>query len=175
MSTVTHASLTNARLAVVCSLVVPSETHLIRLLSPFNSRDPRGSVLVELLDLRPELCLHEGEIVHSPDAKNTVTRITRADPIEEGSAGLAEIVGHFIAGCDGLLLRESGHVLLAPLVLQILVVDGEVGSEHGSVKLVTVGTVADKGVEQARSFDRLSWCVSMHRSDEAGVGHTNDN
>jgi hypothetical protein len=44
---------------------------------------------------------------------------------------------------------------LATLMDQVVIVNGEVGREHGRGELAAIGAVADEGVDQSRFFSGL--------------------
>jgi hypothetical protein len=54
-------------------------------------------------------------------------------------------------------LSEGLQVVAAAQVLQVRIGDGEVGCEHGRGDFPTVHAVADKGVDETRSFSRLQF------------------
>ena len=121
---------------------------------PLHTRQPSHPALNETLGLGLELALSQAEVVNSPDTQDAGTREAGRYAVHEGAAGRAKEVGHLVARGDRLGLTPAAEVLLAPQVPEILVVDGEVGCEHGCRDLATVCAVANEGVDETRA---LGW------------------
>lgn len=108
------------------------------------------------------------EIIHSANTQYRHRREGRADAVHERAARRTEVVGHGRVWPNrGDSIGPALEVLAAAHVFQILVVDGEVGSEHGRGELAAINTVADESVDQARSFGRLVAVVRTELVDDA--------
>lgn len=107
------------------------------------------------LDLRLELGFVQVEIVHCANSHVAVVREEFAPAIHERAAGLAKAVGHFGSRSRCLTLAPASDVVLATNELEVGVVDGEVGGEHGRGDFAAVEAVADKGVDQTWSHNGL--------------------
>ena len=59
------------------------------------------------------------------------------------------MVRHRVARGNGLAIAPGLEVVTAAEVLEVGVVDGEVGGMHGGGYFVAVGAVADEGVDEA--------------------------
>lgn len=103
----------------------------------------------------------QAEVVHRPNARNTLPRPPRAPSVHERAAHRAEVVGHGVAGGDGLVLAVLRELVLAAEVLHGVVGDDEVRREHGGSDLAAVGAVADEGVDEAGGFDGLGAGLSV--------------
>lgn len=93
---------------------------------PLDSRKPPRPAPDEALGPGLELVLGQAEVVNGPDAQDAHPGEPRRHAVHEGAAGRAEEVGHLVSRGDRLGLAPAAEVLLAPQVLQVLVVDGEV-------------------------------------------------
>ncbi|KAF7966236.1 hypothetical protein HWV62_39459 [Athelia sp. TMB] len=131
-----------------------------------HAREPAHTAPDEQLPSRLQLGLVQIEIVDGADAQDTLSRHARAHTVHERAASLAEVVGHGVARLDGARLAPGREVIAAAQVLQVRIVDGEVGCEHGRRDFAAVRAVADEGVDQAGAFDWLEMqrCIS----DELG-------
>lgn len=125
---------------------------------PLDTRKPPDPSLDKALSPGLELALGQAEVVDGPDAQDAHARVPRRHAVHEGAAGRAEEVGHLVARGDRLGLAPAAEVLLAPQVLQVLVVDGEVGREHGGRDLAAVCAVAHEGVDEAWALGWLWRC-----------------
>lgn len=123
---------------------------------PFNTRKPPHPALNKALGPGLQLVLGQVEVVDGPDAQDARPGVSRRHTVHEGPAGRTEEVGHLVARADCLGLAPAAEVLLAPKVLQVLVVDGEVGREHGGRDLAAVCAVAHEGVDEAWA---LGWLL----------------
>lgn len=99
------------------------------------------------LDLRPELGFVQVEIVNGSDSHVALVGEDLAPAVHERAAGLAKAVGHFGSRSGCLALAPASEVVLATDELEVGVVDGEVGGEHGRRDFAAVEAVADKGVD----------------------------
>lgn len=116
---------------------------------------PVHTAVGEDLDLRLELGFVQVEVVNGTDSHVAVVRENLAPAIHERAAGLAEAVGHFGSRSRCLALAPASEIVLATDKLEVRVVDGEVGGEHGRGNFAAVEAVADKGVDQAWSYNGL--------------------
>jgi len=88
------------------------------------------------------------EIIHSANTQDRRRWEGRADAVHERAARGTEVVGH-----SGVWPNRSDRigpaleVVAAAQVLQILVVNGEVGCEHGRGEFAAIPAVANKGVD----------------------------
>ena len=130
----------------------------LRLFDSFQAAQPIRTVFRILLNSRSQFGLVQVEIVHGADAQNTCPWEPRADTIHEGAAGRTEIVGHGIVQADGVVLAKGFEVVAAADVLQIVVVDDEVGCEHGCRDFVAVIAVADEAVDHSWALSWLKIC-----------------
>lgn len=108
---------------------------------------PTDTAIGENLDLGLEIGLVQLEIVDGAGPHVAVLREAHAPAVDERAAGLAKAVDHFGLGSGCLVVAPSGDVVLATNVLEIGVVDGEVGGEHGRGDFAAVEAVAEKGVD----------------------------
>lgn len=93
--------------------------------------EPVHPALSELLKLRLELRRVQVEVIHRSDPQDAHSRKPAASPVHQIATYGTEAVFHGGARGDGLVLRPSGQFVLSTHVLERLVVDGEVGAEHG--------------------------------------------
>jgi sugar phosphate isomerase/epimerase len=111
------------------------------------------------------------EIVHAAYAQDTHARESRADAIHERAARGTEVVGHGVVLARGFYensarLTEGLQVVAAAQVLQVRVVNGEVGCVHGRGEFVAVGAVADEGADETRAMGWLRvWRWYESRAD----------
>ena len=84
------------------------------------------------------------EVVDSAYPQEVLAGKAAADPIHQSTTDGAEMVGHSVAGFDALIGRPGRELVFPTDVLHILVVDAEVGGEHGCGNLAAVATVADE-------------------------------
>jgi len=119
-----------------------------------NITQPFGLVHLIVLDLRSDQRVDEVEIINSADTQDALAGKAAADTVQERATLGTEVVGHSVAGSDGVRLGKGRQLIAATQVLEILVVDGEVGCEHGCSDLVTVSAVAHEGVDEARAVGR---------------------
>jgi hypothetical protein len=108
---------------------------------------PTDTALNELLLSRFQLILKQIEIIYGTDAQNALARGTRADAVHERTARGTEVVSHGVARGDGAALTVGFQVVAATEVLEVRVLDGEVGGEHGGSEFVAVEAVADEGID----------------------------
>jgi hypothetical protein len=106
---------------------------------------PADAILSEDLLLRPQLGFVQVEVVHSADPKNAFAWESLTNTVHQRTARKAEVVGHELARGDSISLTICFQVVPATDVLQISVVDGEVGSEHRRCDLATICAIANKG------------------------------
>lgn len=116
-------------------------------LGSLYSMPPIHTVGSEDFDLGLELGFVQVEIVNGADSHVAVLREDLAPAVHEGAAGLAKAVGHFGSRSRRLALAPASEVVLATDELEVGVVDGEVGGEHGRGDFAAVEAVADKGVD----------------------------
>lgn len=108
------------------------------------------------------------EIVHAAYAQDTRAWESPADAIHERAASGTEVVGHGVILARGIdensaRLTEGLQVVAAAQVLQVRVIDGEVGCVHGRSEFVAVGAVADEGADETRAMGWLAvwrWYLS---------------
>jgi hypothetical protein len=113
------------------------EVTIFELLCSFDSVQPGRAVLRVLLDSGLQLGLVQVEVVYGADAHDAHAWKTRADAPHECAARGAEVVGHGVAGRDGLRLAIRGQVVATANILEIFILEDEVGREHGCGELVT--------------------------------------
>lgn len=118
---------------------------------------PVDTVISEELDLGLELGFVQVEIVNGANSHVALVGGNLAPAVHERAAGLAKAVGHFGSRSRRLVVAPASEVVLATDELEVGVVDGEVGGEHGRGDFAAVEAVADKGVDQAWSYNGLSW------------------
>jgi len=94
-------------------------------------------------------------IVDNPSSHKLGTRCNLSRSKHEGPTGLAEGIGHRLAGCGSLGLGEDGEIILTPSETGMGIESCEIGCEHRSRDLSTVGTVAYEGVGEAWLLQRL--------------------
>lgn len=116
---------------------------------------PIHTAISEDLGLRLELGFVQVEIVHGADSHVAFVREEFAPAIHERAACLAKAVGHFGSRSRCLALAPASDIVLATNVLEVRVVDGKVGGEHGCGDFAAVEAVADKGIDQAWSHNGL--------------------
>lgn len=116
---------------------------------------PVHTAVSEDFQLGPELGLVQREVVNSADSHVALIGRDLAPAVHEGAASLAKVVGHFRPGNGSLVLAPALQIVLATNILDVGVVDGEVGGEHGSGDLAAVEAVADEGVDQTWALNRL--------------------
>lgn len=139
---------------------------------PLNTRQPPHPALNKTLGPGLELPLGQAEVVDGPDAQDAGPGIAGRHAVHKGATGRTEVVCHLVARGDGLGLPPAAEVLLAAQVLEVLVVDGEVGCEHGRCDLAAVCTVAHECVDEAWALGRL--CLALANVCDArmrGLGH----
>lgn len=136
---------------------VPLTSPVLTVLNPLqiHAREPAHTAPDEQLPSRLQLGLVQIEIVDGADAQDTLSRHARANTVHERAASLAEVVGHGVARLDGARLAPGREVIAAAQVLQVRIIDGEVGCEHGCRDFAAVRAVADEGVDQAGAFGWL--------------------
>lgn len=117
--------------------------------------EPGHSILCELFNFGLQLFTLHIKVIHGPNPWYELARISTADPVHQSTTDRAEIIGHFIAGCNGLALGVSGELVLTSYVGGGSFVDDEVGCERRGVDFVVVGTVTDEGGDKVWSLDRL--------------------
>lgn len=88
------------------------------------------------------------EVIYGSNARDAATWQARADTVHECTARGAEVIGHRVAGCDSPRLAEGFEVLSATKVLQICIVNNEVGGEHGGGDFMAVAAVADETIDK---------------------------
>ncbi|KAK6434138.1 hypothetical protein LTR95_009684 [Oleoguttula sp. CCFEE 5521] len=143
---------------------------------------PRNTTLRVHFKPRLDLRLHQIEVIDRTNPRDEQTRKARGDTIHQRAADRAEIVLHRVAACDSLRLSELGELVLASGVRGVALLDDEVGGEHRgcdfvvlssrmsvttlmrrSSGLLTVGTVADKAINEPRRLRRLRWSAIIDR------------
>lgn len=120
-----------------------------------HSVEPANTRVCEKLILGSQLSLMQVEVIDGANSHEAQVRRKGASAPHEGAAGRTEAVGHLGTGSRRLVLAPASQVVLTADELDVGVVDGEVGGEHGSSDLATVEAVADKSVDQTRAFSRL--------------------
>lgn len=125
------------------------------MLRPLHTRQPSHPALNKTLGLGLELALGQAEVVDGTDAQDAHAGEAGRHTVHEGAAGRAEEVGHLVARGDRLGLAPAAEALLAPQVPEVLVVDGEVGCEHGGCHLAAVCAVAYERVDETWTLDWL--------------------
>jgi hypothetical protein len=96
------------------------------------------------------------KIIHTPKTQDRGCWEGRADAVHKRTTRIAEVVGH-----GGVRSNRSDRVgpafeiLAAANMLQVFIVNGKVGRKHGRCKFPAIYTIADKGVDQARTFGWL--------------------
>lgn len=129
----------------------------LNLSSAIHTREPGNTILDELLRPRPQLRLVQVEIVYGADAQDALPGESRADAVHQRPARGTEVVGHGVSRGGGARLAPGRQVLAAAEVSDVLVVNHEVGGEHGSGDFAAIRTVAHEGVDQAWAFGRLRY------------------
>lgn len=119
---------------------------------------PVDTAVSEDLDLRLELGLMQVEVVDGADSHVALAGKNLAPAVHERAASLAKAVGHLGSRSRRLVVAPASEVVLATDELEVGVFDGEVGGEHGRGDFAAVEAVADKGVDQAWSYNGLSRC-----------------
>jgi hypothetical protein len=123
---------------------------------------PVHTAVGENLDLRLELSLVQLEVVNGAGSHVAVLREARAPAPDERAAGLAKAVGHCGSRSRRLVVSPSGEVVLATVEFEVGVVDGEVGGEHGRGDFAAVVAVAEEGVDQTWSDNRLFMVLGIN-------------
>lgn len=122
---------------------------------PLNTRQPPNPALNETLSPGLELPLGQAKVIDGSDAQDAGPGIAGRHAVHEGAAGRTEVVCHLVTRGNRLGLAPAAEVFLAAQVLEVLVVDGEVGCEHGRCDLATVCAVAHERVDEAWALGRL--------------------
>lgn len=112
--------------------------HPLRLHSILDTRQPVHPAPGELLPFRPQLRLHQAEVIDRADTENALSWERRSHAVHERAAVGAEVVGHHVLPADGLVLAECLELVLPSEVLQVGVEDGEIAGEHAGGDLVAV-------------------------------------
>lgn len=131
--------------------------HPHHLSSPWYWQRPGNPPFNELLDLRPQLCFRQGEIIHRASAQDSHSREASATSVHKRSTRLAEVVRHARVRTYRLGLAEGAEVVLATDVLEVRICHGDVGLVEGRADLAAVDAVADVAVHEAGSLKWLEW------------------
>lgn len=91
---------------------------------------PFTPILLERLNARPELRLMQLKVVNSAYARYAHTRKATAAPIHECSTNAAETIFHVVTRCNGAVLAETGELVFTAQMLQMSILDNEVGGKH---------------------------------------------
>lgn len=121
----------------------------LNLLGARDTREPVDSVFDKDLDSGLQLALVQMKVINRSNSENALAGETLSDTVHERTANRAKVVRHPLAGSDRLVLLEDSQLVFATNVLQILIIDDEVGRKHRSGNLATVGAIADKGIYES--------------------------
>lgn len=91
--------------------------------------------------------------------------VAGAAAVHECATHAAEAVFHVVSCCDGSVLAKAGQFLFAADMLEVLVVDYEVGGEHAGGDLSAVGAVADERVDESGA---RGWHTNLDSAAVAG-------
>lgn len=153
---------------------------------PLNTRKPPHAALNKTLCPGLELPLGQAEVVDGTNTQDAGPGVAGRHTVHEGAAGRAEVICHLVARGDRLGLAPATEVFLAAQVLEVLVVDSEVGCEHGRCDLAAVCAVAHECVDETWALGRLCLalanvcdarlrCLEHYAGRGLGFRLTNDN
>lgn len=109
------------RLCISTTLDLPNTLHTVK---------PSHTSFGELFHSWFQLRLMQVEIINCANTQDTQSWESLATTIHQCAAIGTEIIRHLFAGTNCLRLAKGFEVLLAAYMLQVLVIDGEVGCEH---------------------------------------------
>ena len=85
------------------------------------------------------------EIVHSSDSHELSPRESCTLSPHQSPTSLTKGVRHGFSGGRGHILSPSGQIILASNILDLFLLDREVGGEHAVADFSTIGTVTEEG------------------------------
>ena len=109
-----------------------------------HTRKPTHPVRNKKLVLWLQQGVVQVEVVDTAYPQEVLAGKAAANSVHQATADGAEVIRHGVAGLDALVGRPCRELVLSTDVLHVLVVDAEVGGEHGCGDFAAVATVADE-------------------------------
>lgn len=132
------------------------------------ARKPTDTILRKLLPLRLQFGLVQTEIIHTTKTQDRHRWKCRTNTIHERPTRETEVVSHAGVWPDrSNWISPAFEVVATTQVLQIFVINAEVGCKHWRGELAAIHTVANKGIDKAWAFGWL--VVSLERRREISL------
>ena len=97
--------------------------------------EPRASILLKSLYSWLELCVLQRKVIDRADSWNAHAWETSGSSVQQCSTLSTEAVLHSISGCDGVGLLVFLELVFTTEMLEVSVLDYEVGCEHAGCDL----------------------------------------